>query len=289
MTASLVTEYGPEKWDDQVRRGREFVGGETLSQFGVGDVALEIVPLPPPGKRLPAKAYKLLGLYAEEVGLELPRLEEYRLVSGSWPKERRNEHASWTVHRILSYQPDRFNMINDPPVYQRTGERRWTCDAANRALGWKPDTPETAEEAIRHVEDLIKDDRVAVEVLDRVMQRPEVVRRAVDRPHVRETFNRAQTSSIRHAHDETKKRPDVRRVNEQQEVLTVLGLCSAFASGVGRTLPGLHLAELSDDSKISIREGINRVRAAVDWIEHVLDTGRLDFDKDLIRLLEGGS
>lgn len=285
MAMGPVADYGAEKWNNLVHRGREIVDTQGATQFAVGDIALEIAPQPPPGKRLPAATYNLLGIYAEEVGLERERLEEYRLVSAAWPEERRNRDVCWTVHSILSHKPNRFELIQNPPIYPRTGERRWTCDGARRALGWKTDVPESLEETVRHVQDLMKDEEVAVQVVERTMQRPEVVRQVAEKPHVRETFNRAQASGIREAHEDTKKRPEVRKLDEQQDVLTVLGLCSAFTSGIGRTLPRLHVANLSDEAKDSIREGLDRVRAAVDWTQHALETGSTDMDTAYMRLL----
>lgn len=286
---SLVTNYRADEWDSLVGRGRKLVGSESSSQWALGDIGLEMVPLPPKGTRLPMKAYKLLASYAEEVGLERERFEEYRLVAGAWPKGERDKKVCWAVHAILSHRHDRFELLKNPPLHRRSGVHRWTCDGARRAIGWKTHVPDDVEERLRQVEDLLGDEQVAVTVVERQMRRPTVVRQVAEKPHVRETFNRAQAEKIREGRDETRKLPEVQRINERQEVLTVLGLCSAFASGIGRTLPGLHVAELSEDSKESIREGLGRVTAAVEWTEHVLDTGSTDMDEALERLLEGGS
>ncbi|MFI6808122.1 DUF6192 family protein [Streptomyces luteogriseus] len=287
MTTSLVASYRAKEWTDLVHKGQRLVGSESSTQFALGDIGLEMVPLPPKGKRPPMKAYKLLANYADEIGLPSERFEEYRLVAGAWPRKQRAKNVCWYVHAILSHHHDRFDMINNPPVHRKTGERRWTCDAAQRALGRKTRVPENMEERLRQVEDLL-DDETTVEVVERaIMRKPAVVKRVAERPHVRETFNRAQTDRIREAREETRRRPEVQKLSEQQEVLTVLGLCSSFASGIGRTLPGLHLAELSDESKDSIREGLSRVTAAVEWTEHVLETGSTDMDAALERLIAG--
>ncbi|WP_275463757.1 DUF6192 family protein [Streptomyces noursei] len=286
---SPIPDLTPDEWGKLIRRGQRLVGSESATQFDLGDMGLEMVPLPPKGKRLPRKAYKRLADFAEEVGLEFERFEEYRIVAGAWPKENRNKSVCWTVHSILSRHHDRFMMIRNPPVYRKTGQKRWTCDAARRAVGWKTQIPENIEERVRQVQDILDDEEVAVEVIERTMMtRPRVVHRVAEKPHVRETFTRAQTKAIREAHEETKARPEVRKLDEEQEVFTVLGLCSAFASGIGRTLPGLHLAELSEDSKGAIRDGLQRVTAAVDWTEHVLQTGKTDMDRELRRILAGG-
>lgn len=98
MTESLATDYRPNEWNDLVHKGQRLVGSKSSSQFSLGDIGLEMVPLPPKGKRPPMKAYKLLATYADEVGLERERFEEYRLVAGAWPKMRRVKNVCWTVH-----------------------------------------------------------------------------------------------------------------------------------------------------------------------------------------------
>ncbi|MFF4952563.1 DUF6192 family protein [Streptomyces chattanoogensis] len=287
MATSLVSDDRATEWTELVHKGQRLVKTEGSVQFQLGDIGLEIVPLPPKGKRLSMKSYKLLADYAEDVGLERERFEEYRLVAGAWPKNKRDKTVCWTVHSILARHPDRFSLIHFPPVHRRSGERRWTCDAAHRVRGWKTESAETTEEKLRQVEDLLDDEQEAAEVVERIMRKEEVLRRVAEKPRVRESFNRAQTKRIREAHETTRKRPEVKRLDEESEVLTVLGLCASFAHGIGNTLPGLHLAQLSDDSKGAIREGLKRVTAAVEWTEHVLETGSTDMDAALERLIAG--
>ncbi|MFJ2781265.1 DUF6192 family protein [Kitasatospora sp. NPDC087315] len=285
MATSLVTEYSPKEWKNLVHLGQELVDSESTVQFRLGDIGLELVPLPPKGRHLPMKAYKMLADYADEVGLTRQTFEGYRLVAGAWPKDKRQEDVCWTVHSILSYRHDRFELILDPPVHRKTGRPEWTCAAAQRVMGWKTDVPETEDERLQMVEDLLNDEQVAAKAVERVMSRKEVARRVVERPAVRESFNRAQTERIVEAHEQTKKRPEIRRINEQAEVYSVLHLCSDFTHGIGRALPTLHVAQLSEDAKDSIREGLQRVTAAVSWTEHALDTGSTDIDSALERLL----
>ncbi|MCF3143793.1 DUF6192 family protein [Streptomyces platensis] len=286
MTATLVT----DEWEVLVTRGRRFVSSESSAQFSLGDIALEMVPVPPNGKRPPMKAFKLLANYADEVGLEAERFEEYRRVAAAWPKAKRAKKVCWTVHQLFAHRSDRFELILNPPVYRRTGQRIWTCELASRELGRKPRvTTETGRAKVRQAADLMEeDDEVAVEIVERAMTKQSVVDKVADKPHVRERFNRAQSARISRAREETKKQPEVRKLDENREVLMVLGLCSAFSHGIGKTLPGLHLAELSDDAKDSIREGLMRVTAAVEWTEHVLQTGSTDMDAGLERLLSEG-
>ncbi|PKW14420.1 DUF6192 family protein [Saccharopolyspora spinosa] len=287
MATSQATDYSIDQWDELVKQGQRLTKSETSAQFQLGDIALTLVPVAPDGKRPPMKAYKLLANYANEIGQDPERFEEYRNVSAAWPKNERNKQVCWTVHSILAPHPDRFTLIDEPPVDRRTRERHWTCDAARRVRGWKTDVPETTEEKLRAVEDLLDDEQEAAEAVERVMRRPAVVRRVAEKQQVRETFNRAQTERIREAHSTARQRPEIRRLDEEAEVYTVLGLCQSFARGIGKALPGLHLAELSDDAKESIREGLERVTAAVEWTEHVLQTGQTDMDEALQRLIAG--
>lgn len=287
MAPTLTEHTEVDNWADMIKEGQRLTGSEGSAQFKLGDLGLKLAPLPPKGKRLPMKSYKLLADFAEEIGQPRERFEEYRLVAGAWPKAKRNHEVCWTVHSLLARDPDRFIMINNPPLYRRTGQRRWTCDAALRVLGRKTGVAETQEERLRQVEELLEDEQTAATVVERAMQREPVLRRVAQRQPVREAFNRAQTEEFREAHEETRRAPEVRRINEESEVLTVLGLCHSFAHGIGRTLPGLHLAELSGDAKDSIREGLERVNAAVSWTEHVLETGSTDMDEALERLIAG--
>ncbi|MBD9730359.1 hypothetical protein IGX29_00720 [Streptomyces sp. H28] len=287
MTETLTAHSEIEDWADKVSEGQRLTGSEGSVQFRLGDLGLSLAPLPPKGKRLPMKAYKLLADFAEEIGQPRERFEEYRLVAGAWPKPRRNRQVCWTVHATLARHPDRFIMINNPPLYRKSGQRRWTCDAARKAMGWSSGERDTDEDKLRQVEDLLADEQVAAVAVERVMQREPVLRRVAQRQPVREAFNRAQVEEMRTAHEETRRLPEVQRINEEAEVLTVLGLCHSFAHGIGRALPGLHLAELSDEAKDSVREGLERVTAAVGWTEHVLETGRTDMDEALERLIAG--
>ncbi|MGW1840674.1 DUF6192 family protein [Streptomyces sp. NPDC002067] len=288
MADTLTSHSEVEGWDGLVAEGIRLTGSEGSLQFRLGDLGLDLVPLPPKGKRLSMAKYKLLADFAEEIGQTRERFEEYRLVAGAWPKAKRNRQVCWTVHSYFARHPDRFIMINNPPLYRRSGQRRWTCDAAKKALGWSPGEAEPeAEDRLREVEELLADEDLAATVVERAMSREPVVRKVAQHQPARDAFNRAQVEEVRTAHEETRRMPEVQRINEESEVLTVLGLCHSFSHGIGRALPGLHLADLSEDAKGSIREGLERVSAAVSWTEHVLETGKTDMDAALQRLIAG--
>lgn len=121
-----------EQW---VATGRRLTKSQSELQFILGDLALEVLPLPRRGGRIPPQEYEILAMFAEKLGMSRERLEDYRRVSAAWPREHRVEGVSWSVHAILSHHADRFQAIKAPPVDPRTGERHWTCDTANAVLG----------------------------------------------------------------------------------------------------------------------------------------------------------
>ncbi|MEV0633598.1 DUF6192 family protein [Streptomyces sp. NPDC050619] len=48
--------------------------------------------------------------------------------TGPWP--------TIEVHRILASAPDAYELIQHPPVNERTGRSEWSGDAPTRAAGW---------------------------------------------------------------------------------------------------------------------------------------------------------
>lgn len=71
------------------------------------------------------------------------------------------------------------------------------------------------------------------------------------------------------------------------EFLDLVTACHAFVAASGRTVPGLRDRQLSDDERVIVHENVARVRAVLDWIEQAVDTGKVDMDDVLARLLKG--
>ncbi|WNI20210.1 DUF6192 family protein (plasmid) [Streptomyces sp. ITFR-21] len=65
------------------------------------------------------------------------------------------------------------------------------------------------------------------------------------------------------------------------------GAPSAFVAAAGRVVPGLRDRQLGDDERVLVHENVARVRATLDWIETAVDTGKVDVDGELARLLQG--
>ncbi len=71
------------------------------------------------------------------------------------------------------------------------------------------------------------------------------------------------------------------------ELLDRVTACHSFVAAAGRTVPGLRDRQLSDDERVILHENVARVRATLDWIEQAVDTGKVDMDDELARLLPG--
>ncbi|UYB40949.1 DUF6192 family protein [Streptomyces sp. Je 1-4] len=118
--------------DGWVVRGRRLAQSKSALQFQLGDLVIDVLAGRSRGHGEVTEAIELL---ARRIGISANTLRDYYQVAMQWPETKRRSDVCWTVHSILSHHPDRFEMIKAPPVDPRTGERRWTCDAANRALG----------------------------------------------------------------------------------------------------------------------------------------------------------
>ncbi|MFP3986057.1 DUF6192 family protein [Streptomyces sp. E11-3] len=97
-----------------------------------------------------------LRLSADRVGLSFHTVRKQRWVAAQWPEEYCQEGVSYEVQRILGSSPARFALIKDPPLNKRTGLRQWTGDLAKKAVGWKTDTPATAQEKVVAIHELVR-------------------------------------------------------------------------------------------------------------------------------------
>ncbi|MGY4954775.1 DUF6192 family protein [Streptomyces nigrescens] len=127
-----VPDHRSADWDGWVRRGNHLTQSKSALQFRLGDLVIDVLTGHSRGH---GEVTQVIERLAHQIGISANTLREYYQVAKQWPEEKRRSDACWTVHSILSHHPDRFKMIKTPPVDPRTGERRWTCDAANRTLG----------------------------------------------------------------------------------------------------------------------------------------------------------
>jgi hypothetical protein len=263
---------------------------------------------------------------AEDIGLSYSAVSSARWTASRWPRDRRQAGVSWTVHKILGRIADdreRFEAILTPPE----DKPRWTADGAKRRVGWTVEHPVTPQEKVsaihtlardeevaavvttdllrrptvvaqvkredkvRVVEELTRDDHVAAEVTTGLLRRPDVAFRAMRDDTARHQVNHAQVEHGRQAREHFEETspvaPAVRRIDRSVEFLDLVTACHAFVAAAGRVVPGMRDRQLGDDERTIVHENVARVRATLDWIETAVDTGRVDVDGELARLLQG--
>uniref|UniRef100_UPI002F9116A7 DUF6192 family protein n=1 Tax=Kitasatospora indigofera TaxID=67307 RepID=UPI002F9116A7 len=267
-----------------------------------------------------------LATLAEDIGLQRSTVENARWTASRWPVEHRRTGVSFTVHRVLASLPDeeeRFAAIRRPPA----GKARWTVDDANRLVGRQVESPVSvqekvtaihtlardeevaavvtsdllrrptvvaqvnADDKVRVVEELTRDETVAAKVTTGLLRRPDVAFRAMSDNVARHQVNHAQAERGRQAREHFEQTspvaPVVRRIDRTVEFLDLVTACHSFVAAAGRTVPGLHERRLGEDERTIVHQNVARVRATLDWIETAVDTGWVDVDDELARLLRG--
>lgn len=146
-------------------------------------------------------------------------------------------------------------------------------------------------EKVKVVEELTRDDHVAAEVTTGLLRRPDVAFRAMSDDTARHQVNHAQIERGRQAREHFEETspvaPAIRKIDRSVELLDLVTACHAFVTASGRVVPGRRDRQLSDDERVIIHENVARVRATIDWIETAVDTGQVDVDGELARLLQG--
>ncbi|PWK71290.1 hypothetical protein BCL76_104396 [Streptomyces sp. CG 926] len=149
----------------------------------------------------------------------------------------------------------------------------------------------TAADRVRVVEELTRDEGVAAEVTTGLLRRPDVAFRAMSDDTARHQVNHAQVERGRQAREHFEQTspvaPAIRQIDRSVEFLDLVTACHAFVAAAGRVVPGMRDRQLGDDEQTVIRENCARVRATLDWIETAVDTGKVDVDGELARLLQG--
>lgn len=232
-----------------------------------------------------------LQMFADDIGVALATVMDWRWVSSRWPAGMRKDGVSWTVHKILASiqdEAERWVAIEDAPFNSRSGKGQWTRDEAKRLVGQQVDRPITVEEKVRAVKDLTRDDEVATRVTSELLQRPRVARQAMRNDDTRFTVNRAQFDNSEEAREKIRDRvPAVREIEHTIEYLDLVGSCHQYVATLGRLVPRMRDQEFTEDERETIRRGIARVRGAADWLEPALDTGQFTLDEQLAQLLKG--
>lgn len=236
-------------------------------------------------------------------------------------------HGVHRILADIPEETARWEKILHPPLHERSGTKRWTLDAARRVVGHqvsRPVTPQEkiraihtlardeeiaavvttdflrrpavasqvpVEEKVRAVEELTRDDEVATTVTRNMLHRPEVAFRAMTDDTARHQVNQAQVERSRQAGEafrrESPVAPAVNRIEHAIEFLDLVGACQRFVTTTGRIVPQLRDRRLSGDEQTVVHRNVDRVKAACEWVETAVDTGEVDLDEELARMLRG--
>ena len=79
----------------------------------------------------------------------------------------------------------------------------------------------------------------------------------------------------------------MRQLDRTIDFLDLIGACHKFVATTGRLLPQMRGRRLSEDEREVINKSVDRVRATCEWIVTAVDSGHLDMDEELTKLLRG--
>ncbi|MEH0557546.1 DUF6192 family protein [Streptomyces sp. B21-101] len=310
----MVGKVTRSRYDELVAESLDMVEEDTRCQFGLGDAALELEPLRGHGGHLPLDegdqgVEESLRLFADEIGLSFYTVRTHRWVAAQWPAEHRRAGVSWEVHRILASVPDRFELIGNPPLSERTGRRRWSAEVAKKLVGWKTEevlVPVTVQEKVEAIRELARgDEAVAAQVATDFLRRPEVAFKAMRDAEARENVNEAQFEQAELEDDEFEEDYDnafgadedgdrfddpariVHSWRKSMEFSDLIAVCQGFIAGAARLVPKLRGHEFTDTQTKVLENHLEKIRATADWIETAAATGQVDLDEQLAQLLRG--
>ncbi|MFI0425149.1 DUF6192 family protein [Spongiactinospora sp. 9N601] len=230
-------------------------------------------------------------MFADALAIPVATLKTYRWVCSRWPAPRRRAGVSYYIHRTLASIRDdeeRWKRIADPPLDQRTGEHRWTEDAAKRLFGQQVSRPQTVQEKIERIHDLARDEEVAVRVATDLLRRPQVASRTMLDGTAKHMVNRAQIDHAPQAGEVVRQRsPALPKVEHTRDFIELAGACTVFVAAIGRVLPGMRRHRFTADERAAIAKQVARGRATADWIEAAAESGEVGMDEGLARLLRG--
>lgn len=279
----------PARWQQLVRECREAIEAQTRIQFQLGDAALEIEPIGNGGRspnELEPGVAETLSIFAEEIGVELETLQNYRWTANQWPKKRRRKHVSFTVHLLLNSLDDRFDVIGNPPLGD-DGHRRWTCEQARRAAGQQVNYPHEPEEQLARVRSLTREPKVAASAAERLVAQPEVAEHLASNPNIWHALSKArQTRDAETARTARERTPAIAETEHTQLVAELLGSCQQFVAALNRTVPQVH-GRLTETDRDAVHEALQRVRTAADWCQDAVDTGDTSLSDEIADFLRG--
>jgi hypothetical protein len=158
-------------YESLVEAGREARHQADNVQWTEGDLALQVEHLPsaerprdPDTGAFLEDDAKALKRYAADIGVAYSTIKTYRRVADAWPHGKRALVVGWDVHRALTAQDDRFELIHPTLSVRQAEEIVRKRNAASRGrpgwfelLGEVGDTLVKAGKQLAKAEDAIED------------------------------------------------------------------------------------------------------------------------------------
>ncbi|MFJ3779838.1 DUF6192 family protein [Streptomyces sp. NPDC090075] len=265
----------------------DMVEEDTRCQFSLGDAALELEPLRGHGGHLPLVegdqgVEESLRLFAEELRLSFYIVRTHRWVAAQWLEEHRQTGVSYEVHRILASAPDRFELIGNPPLSERTGRRRWSAEVAKKVVGWKTEevlVPVTTEEKVEAIRELARDDEARENVNEVQFEQA-----GLDEDEFDEEYEEAFAEEGEPFGDPAR---IVHSWRKSTEFNALIAVCQGFIAGAARLVPKLRGHEFTGTQTKVLENHLEKIRATADWIETAAATGQVDLDEQLAQLVRG--
>lgn len=102
----------------------------TPGYWDLGDRVLAEAPVGPPG--LNTGVSEALKELAAREGVPVRSLMQYRGVAEDWPPETRRHDVAWSVHAVLRYEDDRFELIGTEVARSTTAAKEYVASRPSR-------------------------------------------------------------------------------------------------------------------------------------------------------------
>jgi hypothetical protein len=284
--------WAASKWPKEHRvAGVSFTIHRILASISDSDERFATILNPPEGKArwTPDEANRLTGRQVDKPITPQEKVSAIHTLA-------QDDEVAATVTGDLLRRPSVIAQVKDEDkvraVTELTREDKVAAAVAPDFLRRPAVVAQVAPaDKVRAIEELTRDENVAAEATTGLLRRPDVAFRAMSDDTARHQVNHAQVERGRQAREHFEETspvaPAVKKIDRTVEFLDLITACHAFVAAAGRVVPSMRDQQLGDDERIIVHENVARVRATLDWIETAVDTGKVDVDDELARLLQG--
>lgn len=303
VTLTVPDGYANKEWTRFVRRGQKLMKQKSGVHWALGDLVIDALHDHGRGH---GEVDQVIKILAHQIGANPESLRGYYQTAQQWPKAKRREEVSFSVHRELAYVQNRYRLIRKDPFDPFTEEYRWTVNEAQKVAHHAVGTPTNQAERLAHTRRLMREDDDAAKAVTEMLGRPDVRSRLASDEQARSLMREAQYehwSAVEKAaeadaelasaddadegefEDETAPL-GVRYTEAPMEILRLIGAFASFSVSLQRIIPEVHSQDYTEDTKQAVLDNVQKARMLLDWCETAITTGRTDPDKALARLME---